>query len=108
LREKEFFQNGKYEGEYVCFYKSGQIKEKGFFKNDKRHGDYIAYYKNGRIKEQAVYKNGNLTGKFLTFNEDGSQADKDGSDEDGSARTWDEKDVADLLHDLSHFDKKKK
>jgi hypothetical protein len=34
--------------------------------------------------------------------------DEDASEEDGQARTWNEKDVANLLHDLTHFDKKQK
>ncbi len=108
MREEEHFQHGRFEGDYVCYYKSGQIKEKGLFINDKRHGEYITYFKNGQIKEKAVYKNGNLSGKFLTFNEDGTQSDADASEEDSSASAWEEKDIANLLHDLSHFDRKKK
>ena len=81
---------------------------KGYFQNDKLEGDYIAYYKNGQIKEKATYKNGNLVGKFLSFNEDGSAASGTNSDYSDNTGIWEEKDVADLLQDLKHFDKKHK
>ena len=83
-------------------------KEKGGFKNDRRDGDYVCYFKNGQIKEKAAYKNGKLVGRFLSFTEDGASLAEEVSDEEGSRRAWDEKEVAGLLHDLAHFDKKQK
>jgi hypothetical protein len=59
-------------------------------------------------REKANYKNGNLTGKFLTFREDGTHADEEAGEDDDSKRTWTDKDIGNLLHDLSHFDKKQK
>ncbi len=94
--------------ENICYYKSGQIKEKGLFKRDKREGEYISYFKNGQIREKATYKNGNLTGKFLSFREDGTHADEDSGEDEDSKRIWEDKDIGNLLHDLSHFDKKQK
>nr|HPN87417.1 hypothetical protein [Smithella sp.] len=94
-------------GEYIAYYKNGQIKEKGFFKNDKREGEYIAYYKSGQIREKATYKNGNCVGKFLAFEEEISgSGETNGSESD--TEIWDEKDVANLLEELKHFDKKQK
>ena len=79
-----------------------------FFKKDKREGEYVSYFKNGQIREKATYKNGNLAGKFLAFREDGTHADDDTGEDEDSKRTWEDKDIGNLLHDLSHFDKKQK
>ena len=102
------FKNNKFDGEYISYYKTGQIKEKGYFRNEKLDGNYIAYYKTGQIKEKATYKNGNIVGKFLSFNEDGSAASGTSFDDSDNTGIWEEKDVADLLQDLKHFDQKNK
>src|SRR4030066_117377 len=99
-------KNGEADGEYICYYKNGKLKEKGYFINDKREGEYKAYFKNGQIREQAFYKNGNIIGKFFSFNK--NESDINESSTEGSEGIWEEKDVADLLKDLAHFDKKDK
>ena len=60
------------------------------------------------LKEKATYKNGNLVSKFLAFNENGSAASGENSNYSDNDGIWEEKDVADLLQDLKHFDQKNK
>ncbi len=33
---------------------------------EKRDGEYIAYYRNGQIKERCLYRDGKLVGPFVT------------------------------------------
>ena len=49
-----------------------------------------------------------LDGKFLAFNENGSATSGENPDYSDSEGIWEEKDVADLLQDLKHFDQKNK
>jgi hypothetical protein len=47
-------------------------------------------------------------GEFLVFTETSIEAQIMDSEENGSSRIWEEKDVADLLGDLKYFDEKQK
>ena len=55
-----------------------------------------------------MYKNDRPVGKFLSFHENDATADDEPADETDGKRIWEEKDVANLLSDLSHFEKKQK
>jgi hypothetical protein len=110
----ENFKDGKFDGEYICYYKDGQIKEKGSFINDKRNGTYIAFYKNGQVREQATYIHGKLEGEFLSFDADDPRYQGD-DDKDDSCPFTDEIDVKDtgkriddLLKNIASFEKELK
>jgi len=109
----EHFKDGKFHGEYVTYYQSGQIKETGAFKNDKRDGEYVAYDKNGTMKEKALFKNGKLEGDFQSFLTETPETADDGEGAVSSATGLDslpekEKRIDDLLRDLRAFEKEEK
>ena len=94
--------------EKKLFFPSGAIKERKLVREGKLEGEYLSYFKSGKIKEKATYKNGNCLGKFLVFNEDGSQPSETDNDDNEGSGIWEEKDIANLLDNLKHFDEKQK
>lgn len=54
------YKNGKYNGKFFAYYPSGIIKEKGFFENDEFEGDYFYYDKKNKIIKKEKYSNGHL------------------------------------------------
>ena len=48
----------EYEGEYVRYWKNGNLREHSFWKNDKLHCERKIYYENGQLEEHSFYKNG--------------------------------------------------
>jgi hypothetical protein len=54
-------KNEKYTGEYIWYYKNGNMKRKYNFKDGKKHGECIDYFLNKNIRYNE-YKNGKLDG----------------------------------------------
>ena len=46
------------EGEWICYFKNGQIQTKVTFKNNEKHGAQLFYNKNGSIDEEIFFING--------------------------------------------------
>ena len=42
------------------FWRNGKAMAKGNYKNDKQEGEYLSYYKNGQLWAKDIYKNGQL------------------------------------------------
>lgn len=66
--------NRQIDGEYAEFYESGQPKKKWFFLNGKPQGECINYYENGKIKDKQNFKNGEYDGVFESYYENGDPA----------------------------------
>lgn len=74
ISKKQNMKNHKIDGEYLAFYETGQPKMKWFFLNGKPHGECINYHETGKIKERQTYRNGEYDGLFELFYENGNLA----------------------------------
>ena len=59
------------DGEWVTYYRSGNIEEKGFRRNGVEEGEYTAYYDNGLVKLRCMMVNGKANGILTEFDEKG-------------------------------------
>ena len=60
-----------FDGEYVCYFKSGAIEQKGYKINGIEQGEYIRYYESGNIAIRVNMLNGEPHGLYTEFSEDG-------------------------------------
>jgi len=58
-------------GSFIAYYPSGKVWIKQFFKDGKNDGEYTEYYENGLMKQHEFYKMGVLDGVKTVFEEDG-------------------------------------
>lgn len=63
--------NTVFEGAFIAYYPSGKVWIKQFFKDGKNDGEYTEYYENGLMKQHEFYKAGVLDGVKTVFEEDG-------------------------------------
>lgn len=63
-------KNSFFDGEWIKYYKSGNVEQKGFRVNGIEQGEYTAYYENGLIKTHVTMLNGKANGILTQFNED--------------------------------------
>ena len=66
------YKNGKEEGVWVWYYKSGQLGSKENFKNGKKEGAFFYNWENGQLQSKGNYKNGKREGKWVGYNTDGT------------------------------------
>ena len=59
-KEQGSYKNGKKEGAWVSYWKSGQLHTKGNYKNDKKDGVWVGYYYKGTVDKDwtGTFKNG--------------------------------------------------
>ena len=69
LRLKETMLMEKVIFVWKGYYDTGEIMVEGFYENDKFHGDVVGYYKNGQPSEKIIYKEGVYEGKISLFQE---------------------------------------
>ena len=50
--------NGKFDGKWNRWSKSGQMMSEWNYKNGKKDGKWTSWYENGQIKNQVTYKDG--------------------------------------------------
>lgn len=60
-----------FDGDYVCYYKSGSVEQKGTRVQGKEQGEYIKFFENGNIAIRANMKDNKLHGLLTQFDEDG-------------------------------------
>lgn len=72
IKESDFYVAGKHQGESKEFFENGTVKETGFYLNDERHGEFITYFENGQIKTKSYYVNGAITGQSLEYDNTGN------------------------------------
>ena len=64
--------NSVFDGEWISYYKSGQIEEKGTRIRGKQEGEYVRYNEDGLILLHAYFKDDQLDGIYTEFSEDGN------------------------------------
>ena len=83
IRETWFYQegmkhldgpivNGKRNGEFKAYYKSGNVLSEGNFVDGKREGKATVYYENGNVNYEGFYKNGRECGIWKFYDEEGN------------------------------------
>lgn len=60
-----------FDGDYVCFYKSGNVEQKGTKEQGIEQGEYIKYFENGSISMRVNMKDGKQHGLLTQFDENG-------------------------------------
>ena len=71
-RDRFYYLDGKPEGKWLEFYKSGNLKSIINWKNGKLTGKYIVYDKNGKKSTEAIYKDGKENGKYFLYYSNGN------------------------------------
>lgn len=65
--QEVYHVNGKKDGMYSLFYKTGELKTTGKYINGKKEGIWKTFSKHGKIKEKGKYQNGEKVGIWKTF-----------------------------------------
>ena len=71
IKVKNKIRNGEPDGEILEFFENGNPMTKGFLQNGRPEGEFINYYENGKIEERYNYKNGELDGLCEFYYETG-------------------------------------
>ena len=66
---KKIYKNGELEGEYIDYYSFGQILSRRFYVNNKLDGIYEEFYKNGQLHIKKNYKEDLLEGEYIVYHE---------------------------------------
>ena len=65
VRAEGKYVDGKMEGEWIFYKKSGYLWQRGNFVSSEKHGDWIRYDKDGTVEYHAHFANGKLTKKMV-------------------------------------------
>ena len=72
LKKTEIYKDGKLEGTVISkYYKNGQLRFKGNTKDGKKEGEHLTYYENGQLRYKSTYKDGRNEGEWLVYFENG-------------------------------------
>lgn len=64
-------RNSVFDGDYVCYYKSGAVEQKGTRLNGIEQGEYIRYFEDGNISLRVNMLDGEPHGLYTEFTSDG-------------------------------------
>lgn len=70
---KEFYVDGKKDGEEIAYYGNGKIAEHLFWKAGKKEGEWKQYFEDGSINLVAYFKNDILEGKVIYYYSNGDK-----------------------------------
>jgi len=59
--------DGSYDGEWINYYKTGEILSAGHYENGQQQGKWIYYYKNGKKEQVGNFRNNRLYGNWTWF-----------------------------------------
>jgi len=62
---------GKLNGPYEKYYRSGKLWESGNYKNNKKEGNLKKWYRNGQVAEDHLMVSGKISGPFVRYYADG-------------------------------------
>ena len=65
-------KNGRREGNWIDYWKHGQLWYKGNFTNGREEGSWISYWGNGQLMYRGDFKNGRKEGSWNSYMEDGT------------------------------------
>ena len=64
-------EQGVMQGDYVSYYKNGQLKIKCANKDGKNEGTFKKYWENGNLMIECSFKDGKFNGPYAEYDEDG-------------------------------------
>jgi len=67
IKEKYWTKFGEKYGEYISYYKTGEIFLVGQYINDLKEGEWKEYFEDGEVAQAQSYKNNVLNGKFSLY-----------------------------------------
>ena len=91
IYEEGQVKNKKRIGEWISYYKSGQLERKASFLNGRLSGNYKQWNKAGILIENSNWKNGMLNGKFTSYFDSGqvkAESNWNMKKMNGSHKTW--------------------
>lgn len=71
VREINYNDEGEFDGPYVDYFASGQLKSKYIYQNDSLHGAYYVYYEDGTLRDSGVFYKGERAGLARIFHSNG-------------------------------------
>ncbi|MDO6596704.1 hypothetical protein Q4512_07240 [Oceanihabitans sp. 2_MG-2023] len=91
IKEKTGFYNGKKEGVYRVWYKTGALKLQSFYNQNVLQGTYKAFWNNGNLASESNYVNGKKQGLQRQWFYNGKLSKKRNllnDQEDGLQQAW--------------------
>ena len=71
IKENRYYINGLLNGESKDYFLWGGLDEVMYYKNDRLHGDYKSYYDNGKLYAEGQFVEGNKTGAWTFYHPNG-------------------------------------
>lgn len=71
LSEMRTFSKGVENGLRVLYFSNGEIMAQGSVVNGNQHGDWVTYYENKKVRSQFTLNNGTSIGKSINFYKNG-------------------------------------
>ena len=68
-------KNGKKDGLWFYYFRTGQLMRKGTLKDGEREGHWVHYHPNGQVMRSGTYKDGEREGPWVFYNETGTVID---------------------------------
>ena len=65
------FKKGQKNGEWLSYYKYGQLYSEGNYKDGKQEGFWFTYHENGKLRGENNYKDGQQEGRYTWYYENG-------------------------------------
>jgi antitoxin component YwqK of YwqJK toxin-antitoxin module len=72
IKEEISYQQGRKEGEYVLYSKSGRVLERGFFENGQKHGKWMQWNEDGLLTGDIKFVYGNKDGRWRLYDDNGT------------------------------------
>ena len=66
-KEEGYLEDGKWDGPYVSYYKTGQIEHKGNYKKSRKEGLWRSFRIDGNLMSEGSYKNGLYEGLWKFY-----------------------------------------
>jgi antitoxin component YwqK of YwqJK toxin-antitoxin module len=66
-KEEGYLEDGKWDGPYVSYYKTGQIEHKGNYKKSRKEGLWRSFRIDGNLMSEGSYKNGIYEGLWRFY-----------------------------------------
>ena len=66
-KEEGYLEDGKWDGPYVSYYKTGQIEHKGNYKKSRKAGLWRSFRIDGNLMSEGSYKNGLYEGLWKFY-----------------------------------------
>ena len=83
LESKGEYQNGKRTGLWMFFHPNGDISEQGKFQNDKPEGEWVRYWDNRQLWVKQYFRYGLNDGPFISYHKENGQKHWQGNFRDG-------------------------